>query len=291
MATNPGDDTLAKVSIQLIALLANIALALLKFTVGSIANSRALIADAFNSAGDVLATFVAWLAFRYGLKPPDEDHHYGHQNAEAMAGLLLGGMLCATGAFIAIDGVLGLQDKLAPEGPGQIAMYAAAATAIVKEALFQVSIREGRRSNSPTLLASARDHRADVVSSLVALAGIFIARMGYPQFDAIAGILIGIYILYLSYEPVRDNTAILMQAAPPDIAPKAAQIAREIEGISDVNQVRVQPIGGSYRMDMSVQVNGKITVDEAHDLAHAAEAQILAQLSNVTEVYVHVEPE
>ncbi len=290
MATNPGDVTLAKVSIQLIALLANIALALLKFTVGSIANSRALIADAFNSAGDVLATFVAWLAFRYGLKPPDEDHHYGHQNAEAMAGLLLGGVLCATGAFICIDGILGLQDKLAPEGPGQIAMYAAAATAIVKEVLFQVSIREGRRSNSPTLLASARDHRADVVSSLVALAGIFIARMGYPQFDAIAGILIGVYILYLSYEPVRDNTAILMQAAPPDIAPKAAQIAREIEGIRDVNQVRVQPLGGSYRMDMSVQVNGKLTVDEAHDLAHTAEAQILAQLSNVTEVYVHVEP-
>ncbi len=290
MATNPGDVTLAKVSIQLIALLANIALALLKFTVGSIANSRALIADAFNSAGDVLATFVAWLAFRYGLKPPDEDHHYGHQNAEAMAGLLLGGVLCATGAFICIDGVLGLQDKLAPEGPGKIAMYAAAATAIVKEVLFQVSIREGRRSNSPTLLASARDHRADVVSSLVALAGIFIARMGYPQFDAIAGILIGVYILYLSYEPVRDNTAILMQAAPPDIAPKAAQIAREIEGIRDVNQVRVQPLGGSYRMDMSVQVNGKLTVDEAHGLAHTAEAQILAQLSNVTEVYVHVEP-
>lgn len=291
MATKPGGATLAKVSIQLIALLANIALALLKFTVGSIANSRALIADAFNSAGDVLATFVAWMAFRYGLKPPDEDHHYGHQNAEAMAGLLLGGMLCATGAFIAIDGILGLQDQLAPEGPGQIAMYAAAATAIVKEVLFQVSIREGRRTNSPTLLASARDHRADVVSSLVALAGIFIARMGYPQFDAIAGILIGIYILYLSYEPVRDNTAILMQAAPPDIAPKAAKIAREVDGIRDINQVRVQPIGGSYRMDMSVQVNGKLTVDEAHDLAHVVEAQVLAQLSNVTEVYVHVEPE
>ncbi len=58
-------------SVQLAALLVNIGLAALKFTVGSMANSRALIADAFNSAGDVVATLVAWLAFRYAMKPPD----------------------------------------------------------------------------------------------------------------------------------------------------------------------------------------------------------------------------
>ena len=95
-------------SVQLAALLVNIGLAALKFTVGSMANSRALIADAFNSAGDVVATLVAWLAFRYAMKPPDDDHHYGHANAEALAGLLIGGMLCATGAFILINGVLAL---------------------------------------------------------------------------------------------------------------------------------------------------------------------------------------
>lgn len=290
MATTGQGDTLAPVSIQLIALLTNIALALLKFTVGSIAGSRALIADAFNSAGDVVATLVAWLAFRYGLQPPDEDHHYGHQNAEALAGLLLGGMLCATGVFICIDGILGLQEELRPEGPGAIAMYAALATAVVKEILFRISIREGRRVNSPTLLASARDHRADVVSSLVALLGIYIARMGYPQFDAIAGIVIGAYILYLSFQPLRNNTAILMQEAPPDLAKQAEKIALQLDDIGDVNQVRVQPIGGSYRMDMSVAVDGGLTVSEAHDLAHKVEAQVLAKLSNVTEVYVHVEP-
>lgn len=291
MATTFDGDTLEIVSIQLIALLTNIALAVLKFTVGSIAGSRALIADAFNSAGDVLATFAAWLAFRYGLKPPDEDHHYGHQNAEAMAGLLLGGMLCATGVFICIDGILGLGAEFAPGGPGQIAIYAALTTAVVKEILFQVSIREGRRTHSPTLLASARDHRADVLSSLVAFLGITIARLGYPEFDAIAGIVIGVYILFLSFEPLRDNTAILMHEAPPDLAEQAAEIARQVEGIGGVNQVRVQPIGGTYRMDMSVQVDGDLTVTAAHDLAHAVESRILAQLSNVTEVYVHVEPE
>ena len=278
-------------SVQLIALLTNIGLALLKFIVGTVANSRALIADAFNSAGDVVATFVAWLAFRYGLKPPDEDHHYGHQNAETLAGLLLGAMLCATGAFICIDGVLGILDDREPVAPGQLAVWAALATAVIKEVLFRVSMRVGRRTNSPTLLASARDHRADVVSGLVALVGILIARNGYPTVDAIAGVLIGVYILYFGFEPVKINTGILMHASPPELAQKASDLARQVDGIRGVNRVRVQPIGGIYRMDMSVAVDGTLPVKIAHDIAHTVEDEVRAKMHEVTEVHVHVEPE
>jgi cation diffusion facilitator family transporter len=282
--------TLHAVSVQLIALLTNIGLALLKFIVGAMSGSRALIADAFNSAGDVIATFVAWLAFRYGLKPPDEDHHYGHQNAEALAGLLLGGMLCATGLFICIDGLLGVVDKRTLEAPDQIAIWAAAITAIVKFVLYHASMRVGRRTNSPTLLASARDHRADVVSGLVALVGIVIARQGYPEFDAIAGIVIGVYIFFLSFEPLRSNTGILMHAAPPEFADQAQTIAMSVNGIRAVNQVRVQPLGGLYRMDMSVAVDGSLSVEAAHTLAHAVEDEIRAKMKAITEVHVHVEP-
>lgn len=282
---------LSDVSVQLIALLTNIGLALLKFSVGTVASSRALIADAFNSAGDVVATFVAWLAFRYGLKPPDEDHHYGHQNAETLAGLLLGAMLCATGVFICIDGVLGILDDRTLKVPGQLAIWAALATAVVKQVLYVVSMRVGRRTNSPTLLASARDHRADVVSSLVALVGIWIARNGYPAVDAVAGVLIGVYILYLGIEPVKNNTAILMHASPPELAQKATDLARQVDGIRGINRVRVQPIGGVYRMDMSVAVDGSLSVKIAHDIAHNVEDEVRAKMPEVTEVHVHIEPE
>ncbi len=277
-------------SVQLIALLTNIGLAVMKFVVGSLAGSKALIADAFNSAGDVVATFVAWLAFHYGMKPADRDHHYGHQNAEALAGLLLGGMLCATGAFICIDGMLSILHLEAPEPPEAPALWAAGLTAIIKAILYQVSIRVGRRTNSPTLLASARDHGADVISGLVALVGIWVASNWFPRFDAIAGAVIGLYIFYLGFDPVRSNTAILMHQAPPDLADAAARVARTVRGITAVRQVRVQPLGGSYRMDMTVQVDGKLTVESAHELAHAAEAEILRTMSNITDVHMHVEP-
>jgi cation diffusion facilitator family transporter len=278
------------VSVQLAALLVNIALALMKFVVGSLANSKALLADGFNSAGDVVTTFVAWIAFRYGMKPPDEDHHYGHANAEALAGLLIGGMLCATGTFILITGILSVAEEIAPEGPGALAMWAAALTAAVKVVLYRASMRVGRKTNSPTLLASARDHRADVVSGLVAFAGIWIARSGWPEVDPIAAGLIGVYIFWLGIEPVRSNTAILMHGAPPQLAGEAARIAAEVQGVVAVGSVRVLPTGGLYRMDMSLEVDGKLTVTEAHEIAHRAEAAVLNRTPLVTEVHVHVEP-
>ena len=277
-------------SIQLVALLTNVLLAIMKFVVGSLTQSRALIADAFNSAGDVIATAVAWGAFRFGRIPPDANHPYGHGNAENLAGLLIGGMLCATGAFIAIESGLAIVSQPEHVVPGAGAMYAAGATAIIKEILYRVSMRVGLRTNSPTLLASARDHRADVVTSLAALGGVFLSREGWLHMDALTGCAIGLYIFFLGLKPVRDNIGVLMQEAPPAIGRDAAQWAVEVDGVLGVRQVRVQPVGGYYRMDMVLEVDGQLTVEKAHDLGHQVEDLILRRNRRLTEVYVHVEP-
>lgn len=277
-------------SLQLVALLINIGLAVLKFTVGVIAGSRALLADAFNSAGDVFATFVAWIAFRIGRAPADEDHHYGHGNAETLGGLVLGVMLCATGGFICLEGVLAWFEHRRPQAPDAMALWVAAATAVVKELLYRASIETGRRTGSPTLLASARDHRADVVTSSVAFVGILLARAGYPSVDDMAGGLIGIYILWLGIAPVRQNLHVLMAGAPPDVASMAAWHANRADGVRAVGRVQVLPMGGRYQVDLVIEVDGALSVTEGHDIAHRAEAEIRRAMPTITEVRVHVEP-
>lgn len=277
-------------SVQLVAVLVNVALAVMKFTVGTLAGSQALIADAFNSTGDVVATSVAWMAFRYAAKPPDADHHYGHANAEALAGLLIGATICATGIFICTDGVRALIAGHHKPAPETLALWGAGVTAVVKEALCRVSLTVGRRNNSPTLLASARDHRADVFASLVALLGILIARLGYPIFDPIAASVIGVYIFLLGFAPLRTNIAILMHESPKELDQLALDAASKVQGVVRVTQVRVQPLGGSHRMDMVLLVTGGLTVREAHEIAHRAEERVIAAVPNVLEVHVHVEP-
>lgn len=277
-------------SLQLIALLTNIALAILKFSVGLVAGSRALLADAFNSAGDVVATLVAWVAFRIGRAPPDEDHHYGHDNAEALAGLLVGGMLCATGAFICIEGVLAWFEAPRQRPPEMLAFWAALVTAGTKEVLYRASIRVGRATHSPTLMASARDHRADVLTSLVAAGGVVLSRYGYPAFDDAAGGVIGIYIFVLGLAPMRSNLRIIMAGASPELAERAGALAALAAGVDDVRRVQVLPMGGKLQIDLTIAVDGAMSVTQGHDVAHRAEDAVRAGMPRVTEVRVHVEP-
>jgi cation diffusion facilitator family transporter len=278
------------VSLQLIALLTNIGLAALKFTVGILAGSRALLADAFNSAGDVLATLVAWIAFRIGQAPPDDDHPYGHDNAEALAGLVVGGMLCATGGFICLEGVRAWFSRPHGTAPEAIALWAAAATGVIKEALYRASLRVGLATNSPTLLASARDHRADVITSAVAFVGILAARAGVPSLDDTAGGIIGLYIFWLGIAPVRANVRVLMAKAPPEVAAAAAAHALTADGVRAIGSVQVLPMGGRYQIDLTIRVDRGLTVAQGHDIAHRAEAAIVAAMPQVTAVRVHVEP-
>ncbi len=279
-------------SVQLLAVLANAGLMVMKFTIGHFSHSRALVADGFNSAGDILATFVAWLAFRYARTPPDQNHPFGHGNAESLAGLLIGALLLGTGAFICLEGLDAwlAQHSDAPQVPEPPALVAAGITIAVKLGLLVLSLQVGRRTNSPTLLASARDHQADVVIGVVALVGIFLARNGLPWIDAASGIAIGVYVFWLGFAPVRDNLDVLMQREPPEIGDRARHAALEVDGAVAVRSVRVAPIGGEYRIELTLQVDGSHTVARGHELAHAAEDRILATIDHVQAVVVHVEP-
>lgn len=274
---------------HVIGLLVNIALAALKLTVGFLAASEALTADGFNSAGDILATAIGFAGFMYALKPPDDDHHYGHGNAESVAGLVIGAMLLATGAFIFLHGMMAVFEGRR-DPPGEMALYAALATMAIKETLYRYTERIGRRFNSPSLLASARDHRADVVLSLTVAAGIFFARIGSPILDPIAAGLVGIYVAWLAIEPIRSNFATLMDQAPPGMRAAVRETAMSDPDVLAVEQIRVHPLGSYYMVDFEICVDGTLTVLVSHEIAHRVAEAVRSAVDHVQSVNVHVNP-
>lgn len=277
-------------SLQLVTVVINIFLATMKFIVGVFAGSQALIADGFNSAGDVLATGMSWVAFRIGLTPPDDNHPYGHGNAEVLAGLLIGAMLCTTGMFIGTQGILGLIAPAALQVPRQEAMVAAVLTAVIKEGLYRASIRVGVATRSPTLLAAAQDHRADVICSLFVVVGVFIARHGAPWMDPATSILLGVYVTWLGLKPLRQNAAILMHEAPADLTNLARRLASETPGVVGVVRVRVMPVGSDHRVDLIISVSPSLSVQAAHDICDSLEKRLRVDIDSIREVDIHVEP-
>ncbi|MCB9746116.1 MAG: cation transporter [Alphaproteobacteria bacterium] len=274
---------------NLVGLAVNVGLAVGKFTIGALTGSAALIADGFNSAGDIVATAIAYVGYTVAQEPPDENHHYGHGNAETVAGLIVGGTLLATGIFISIDGFMELLAG-SEQAPGPLALAMAGLTMLVKEALYRYTIAVGRRLNSPALLASSRDHRADVFVGLAVFAGVGGAQLGLPWLDPVAAVGIGLYIAWMAFEPIRDNVGVLMDEADPELAERIRWVARSVEGVREVDSVRVHPLGSYFMVDMEIYVDGQLSLHDAHDLCHAVSARVCAEVEHVRDVRVHVNP-
>ena len=267
----------------------NATLAAAKFVIGAVAGSSALTADGFNSAGDVLATGIGLLGYRVGQRPPDQNHPFGHGNAESVAGLTIGGILLATGVYIAIDGARALAAGAAAP-PEPLAAAMAALTAIVKEALYRYTSAVGRRLNSPALLASAADHRADVVIALTVAAGILGARLGAPWLDPLAAIAVGVWIVRLAQDPIRRNFGVLMDESPPEVESAVRGACVGVTGVLRVDVVRVHPLGSYHVVDLEISTDAATSLREAHDLAHRVERQIQEVVPHVQKVAVHVNP-
>ena len=274
---------------NVLGLAANILLMVLKFVYGSLAGSEALRADGFNSAGDILATSIAFAAYLYAKKPADADHHYGHGNAENVAGLIIGGMLFATGIFIVIQSILVLIDG-AYQSPAMPAVYVALVTILIKEGLFHYASWAGKKVKSAALLASAKDHRADVFVAFVVLVGIVAARTSVPWLDPLSAVLVGLYIAWMAVDPVLSNMNILMDRAPVEIRGVIRSEVLALPDVHGVRDIRVHPVGSDLHVDLEIGLDERLTLHDAHEKAHEVEERIKSGIEDVVEVSVHVNP-
>lgn len=183
----------------IIGILGNIILAVLKGVIGSISNSRALIADAAHSASDVAGSFAVFVGLRAAKLPPDKDHPYGHGKAESIAAIIVAVLLLLVGVEIGISSGKAIFEPI--EAPGTLALYAALISIVVKEAMFRYKYRLGKKIKSDALIVNAYEHRSDVYSSIAVLIGIAGAILGSKfslpwliYADPIAGIFVSVLI-------------------------------------------------------------------------------------------------
>ncbi len=177
-----------------------------------------------------------------------------------------------------------------PEPPGAAAAWVAGATLVVKEALYHLTRRVALKVRSTALLAVASDHRADVVSAAAVLAGILGARLGLPWLDAVTAMGVGLLIVGLAWNPLRENLSILMGGNDPALAEDVFLVARRHPDVREVGPVRARRVGPYAVADLEIFVAGETPLFDAHAIAHAVEAQVLDQVPQVREVQVHVNP-
>lgn len=271
-------------------LFGNIALSAGKLAFGVLAGSAALVADGFHSLADVLSDVGILLALKASVRPPDQNHPYGHHSFETLGAIIVAAFMLLTAGLIAKSAVENLirGEYLHPEWP---ALAASLASVVIKELMARYTLKVGKSTNSPALLANGTMHRSDAISSLAAAAGIGGAMMGWTILDSLGALIISFFILKMGIDLMRENVMALMDTMPnEDFVTDIEQAARSVGCVQDVLSLHVRQRGSWYLADIRITVHPDHTIESAHDIAHATEDRIRETVENVAGVFVHVEP-
>jgi len=258
---------------------------------GLAAQSQALVADGVHSLSDLASDAAVIWALKHSHRPPDADHPFGHGRFETLATLAIAVMLAVAAFSILIDAGGRLVDP--PDAaPGAVALWVAALSIVLKEALFHYTKAVAKRTGSVMMEANAWHHRSDAVTSTVALAGIGLAMLGAPWADALAAAIIALMLGRVAWAYGRPAVRELADTAPPDeTGEKITEALMATPGVRDAHDLRLRHMGGKIQADVHIALDPAMTLSEAHRLSEAARAQVLDNFPDVGEIIIHPEPD
>lgn len=268
----------------------NAVLMVMKLSAGYWGRSDAVFADGIESACDFIALFATMVALKVGRQPFDANHPYGHGRAENLAALLVALVIGATGGWILYDSVVSI---LAGDfkAPGWIAVAAAIVTIIIKEWLYRFSTRTGKQLESPALLAIAKDHRKDALTSVSTLIGVIGAFFGLGIMDPLAAGLTSFFILHVGYQTFQEAAHDLMDGtAPADFIAALQVLAESVEHVEHVHEMRARRSGQYMIVDLKLDMDPNMTVKQSHDVATSVKKLIFERYPGVGDVMIHINP-
>lgn len=268
-------------------------LAVTKVLAGWLCASQAILADGFHSASDLVTDVAVLAGLGMSQRPADPDHPFGHRRISTLVALFIGAGLAVLAGSVAYRAVVSLRAAPAPTG-SLVPLALAAASIPVKELLYHLTRRVGRRTGDVSLVANAWHHRSDAFTSIAAAAGLTVVAVGGAEWafvDGLTAVVLAAFLAVAAGRIVWTSAAELIDRAPGEATMAAIeQAVRRTEGVRDYHAVRARHVGGKVDMDVHVLVDPALTVREGHDIASAVEDHVRGADPNVVEVVVHVEP-
>ena len=278
--------------VTLIGAAANAVLAAGKVGVGYLANSHALIADGIHSLSDLLTDGLVLYGAHHGSRKADADHPYGHARIETLVTTLLGLALILVAAGLAWDAgrALVAAEELSP--PGILALWAAAASILIKEALYHYTARVARRVRSQLLRANAWHHRSDAISSVVVVIGVGGALLGFPMLDAVAAIAVAVMVAAVGAKLAWGSLRELIDTGLEDARLAVIrETIQDVDGVRDLHLLRTRRMGPHALVDVHIIVEPRISISEGHYISELVAHRLVERVDEVSDVLVHIDPE
>ncbi|MFB5635013.1 MAG: cation diffusion facilitator family transporter [Nitrosopumilus sp.] len=272
-----------------ISLLAIFSAFLVELIFGLISNSLALITDSIHALLDSVVTVVLLLAARWAIKPPDEEHTYGHGKIESLGGLVGGIAIFLIACFFIYESINRLQSPPPSILPGLFAIIGGIYTIGVDFFRIILLKKSIKKIGGATLKADFYHAFMDLGSTLVAIIGIVLVTYGLYFGDFVAALILGILLAILSIKLVYKTALDLTDVISPELVKKVREISLSTEGVVDVGSILMRKSGDTIFADVTISLRGDTSFDKAHEISDGVERNIKNKISNASTT-IHFEP-
>ncbi|AFS82131.1 cation diffusion facilitator family transporter [Candidatus Nitrosopumilus sediminis] len=272
-----------------ISLLAIFSAFLVELIFGLISNSLALITDSIHALLDSVVTVVLLLAARWAIKPPDEEHTYGHGKIESLGGLIGGIAIFLIACFFIYESINRLQSPPPSILPGLFAIIGGIYTIGVDFFRIILLKKSIKKIGGATLKADFYHAFMDLGSTLVAIIGIVLVAYGLYFGDFVAALILGVLLAILSIKLVYKTALDLTDVISPELVKKVREISLSTEGVVDVGSILMRKSGDTIFADVTISLRGDTSFDKAHEISDGVERNIKNKISNASTT-IHFEP-
>ena len=267
----------------------NIFLLVIKAITGFVFKSQSMIADSFNSAGDIFASLMTFVGNKISSVPNDEDHNFGHGKAEYIFSMFIGISMIFVACKLLYDSIstliLGSDLHFS-----WLLVVVCFITIIIKFALFLYTKKASKKYNNILLESNMKDHKNDCIVTTFTLISIILSIFGIYWFDSVVGIGISIWIGYTGISIFLESYNVLMDIS---IDEKTKDLILDIihtyKDVKKIDSISSSPVGAKHIVFITICLDGNMSTFESHKLANGIEETVSA-LDNVYKTIVHVEP-
>ncbi len=270
------------------SLIMNTILFVLKYWVGIISGSVALIADAWHTLSDSLTSVIMLFGIKVASKPADSDHPFGHGRAEWIAALIIGTILGVIGFNFLYESIEKLFDHTGANY-GIWAIIITVISVVAKEVMAQYAFWIYKKTSVKSVRADGWHHRSDALSSLLILVGILFGSR-YWWIDGVMGIFVSLALFYAAYGIIKESAQSIMGEEPDNkLIQKLEYISFEVIG-QDVHlhHIHIHNYGDHTELTCHIKLQPELTLHNAHEIATKIENAIREETGIIATI--HMEP-
>jgi len=275
---------------SILGIIGNIFLCIIKGIIGLITNSRAMIADAFNSATDIFTSLMTFIGNKIASKPRDDDHNLGHGKAEYIYSMLISVTMIFMSITIFKDSITSLINQNTYEYSIYL-VYICIITIIAKISLYLYTNKIAKIYGNLLIKASSKDHLIDSIITFFNLISCLLAKANIYILDPIVGIGISIWIIYTAITIFKESYNVLMDKSISDnTKQKVIETINKHSEIKKINHFNSTPIGYQYQISFTIFVDGNLSTYESHAIADKLEKEITNNNDDIYLTVIHVNP-